>query len=601
MNTIATRRNTFADGFRRGAVAAVAIVGMLFATTTFAQPVTQEPTHEEVSAFAADVTVNADGTIGVIEKIDYAFPTPKHGIYRELPLDYRTDAGERFRIPITVTSVSQDGEPAEYSIENGASGIRIKIGDPGKTISGFHSYVIAYSASGALRYFSDHDEVYWNVTGTGWQVPIAKSSATIHGPPSVSGSELTLKCFSGAAGSTAEDCLKNVQGDKAYFAANGPLTVVVGWPPGRVAKLLPIRSSVVAKFFSDFPWDVLLLVVPIGLFAYLLVQWMRHGRDARGSRTLVVQYDPPPAPAENTGGRKSLTPAETGAMVDGTVNTRDIVATLVDLAVRGYVTISETEQPGLLGFGSSKDYVVAKKKEFGGDPGLLPYERQTLDVLLGASPQVSMSSLKQDHSFYERIPAITSDINNRLTSFGFYSVEPSKARGKYVLAAGVAGFVMYIAFRVESGWLFASAAASCGLLVLFSFLMVQRTPAGAAALDHAKGFKEYLEKAEKYRIQWQESENVFEKFLPYAMAFGVVEKWSKAFAGITLPPPQWYQGSAMSAGVFNVAAFSAAMRGFDHAASASFQSAPQRSGGGSGFSGGGFSGGGGGGGGGGSW
>jgi uncharacterized membrane protein len=132
-------------------------------------------------------------------------------------------------------------------------------------------------------------------------------------------------------------------------------------------------------------------------------------------------------------------------------------------------------------------------------------------------------------------------------------------------------------------------------------MMPRRSEKGTAALEHAVGFQEYLEKAEKYRLQWQEKEKVFESFLPYAMVFGVVAQWTKAFSSMDMKPPDWYEGSAFTAGHFNAVAFGSMMRGLDSSVGQAMSAKPQESSGGSGFSGGGHSGGGGGGGGGGSW
>ncbi|HTM68392.1 MAG TPA: hypothetical protein VL426_03775, partial [Candidatus Binatia bacterium] len=137
-------------------------------------------------------------------------------------------------------------------------------------------------------------------------------------------------------------------------------------------------------------------------------------------------------------------------------------------------------------------------------------------------------------------------------------------------------------------------------ILLFAPLMPRKTPKGVEAYEHAWGFREYIDKAEKYRIEWQEKEGIFEKFLPYAMVFGVAEHWTRAFAGMNLPPPTWYEGRAWSGGTFNSAVLFGSLTAMNGAMSSAMTSRPQSSSSGSGF-GGGSSGGGFGGGGGGSW
>jgi uncharacterized membrane protein len=138
------------------------------------------------------------------------------------------------------------------------------------------------------------------------------------------------------------------------------------------------------------------------------------------------------------------------------------------------------------------------------------------------------------------------------------------------------------------------------IVMIFGKAMPRRTHEGVRAYQHARGFEQYLEKAEKYRLEWHEKENIFEKFLPFAMIFGVVDKWSDAFKQIDLPESEWYEGQSLTAGRLNVAGFTAAIGGLESGLARAVSAEPQKGSSGSGVSGG-FSGGGFGGGGGGSW
>jgi uncharacterized membrane protein len=207
---------------------------------------------------------------------------------------------------------------------------------------------------------------------------------------------------------------------------------------------------------------------------------------------------------------------------------------------------------------------------------------------------------------------IKNQLGDQIVLDGYYESNPMKLRLKWVIGPigvlfgatyYVGGFVAAaaIGLGVDPIVLGVSWIATLIIIGVFGWQMPKLTEKGAAAYDHAKGFQEYITRAEKYRIQWQEKENVFERFLPYAMVFGVSEKWAKAFEGIAVRQPDWYEGSAFRSGVFNAAVFSSAFNSFNSSMRSAVVSRPSQSGGGSGFSGGGFSGGGGGGGGGGSW
>jgi uncharacterized membrane protein len=139
------------------------------------------------------------------------------------------------------------------------------------------------------------------------------------------------------------------------------------------------------------------------------------------------------------------------------------------------------------------------------------------------------------------------------------------------------------------------------VLLAFGAFMPKKTEKGVRALEHARGFREYLATAEKYRLQWQEKEHIFETFLPYAMVFGVADKWSEAFKDIALPPPNWYEGGVSAAGQFNAGRFLISMGVLQSGLTKAVSAQPHKGSGGSGLGGGGFSGGGFGGGGGGSW
>lgn len=573
--------------WRSAAVAAVMFVVAVLVPVLGSTPSALAQTGEEIKSFASDITVNADGRVSVVETIVYHFPSPRHGIYRDIPTSYVDDQGGKFSIPLVIKSVGNgQGGTWPYTKEGSKYAVRIKIGDPDRTISGDQTYVISYEAAGALRYFDDHDELYWNATGTAWQVPIRRSAASVHLPDNIPADSINLRCFTGPAGSTAEECLKNVQGRTAEFAASGFLTIVVGWPHGLVAELLPVRPG-----WLEQTWPLLVfwlpLLLPIIAFIFLFRRWWLFGRDLKGSPVLVVQYDPP----------DKLPPAEVGVLFDERADIKDISATIVHLATRGFLKIREVEKQGMVF--KSKDYEFERLKDLDDGPALKNYELKIMSTIFAGGQTVRLSALKDKYAFQNSLTGIKNAMYDELVGAGYYDRSPEKVRGAY-LGVGLTLIVIGMFTMV-----FAIPLVSTGLIcAIFAAVMPRRTAKGVAALDHAKGFREYLSQAEKYRLQWQESENVFEMFLAYAMVFGVVDKWAKAFEGMAIQQPQWYEGAAFQAGAFNAAAFQSSFSSLNSSMNTAVMSRPSQSSSGSGFSsggGGGFSGGGGGGGGGGSW
>lgn len=568
--------------------------------TVGAQPAPVQPSSEEISSFAVTIDVRKEGDILVSERIDYYFPSERHGIYRDIPTRYEFEDGTQVDVPVTVLGVRMgDGSAVPYQVIKNRVGIRLKIGDPNRTISGAHTYHISYGARGALRYFEDHDEIYWNVTGEEWTVPIRRVSATVRLPQEVpAGPDIKVRCFTGPHGSTATDCVAGVQGTTAEFATNvAPFTVAVAWPPGIVAK---VEAKGPGLFERAGPFLPLLFPLLVAWFLYM--KWHREGRDPEGKGTLVVEYDPPPG----------LTPAEVGVIVDENAQIKDVSAIIVDLAVRGYLKIREIEKKGLIL--KDTDYEFERTKDYQNDTTLKPFEVHLLDALFGGSGKVArVSDITRNHTFYDDLPKIQTKLYERLVADGYFPKDPSKVRAAYA-GVGIA-IIVGLLFLGGPGMMFgggflgnsALAVGLTGALILcFAPFMPKKTQKGVTAYEHAFGFREYLDKAERYRLQWQEKEHVFERFLPYAMVFGVADKWSAAFAGMHTQPPSWYEGKAFSAGSFNPALFYGALSSMNSSMSSAMTSRPQQSSGGSGFGssrggGGGFSGGGFGGGGGGSW
>lgn len=539
----------------------------------------QAQVAEEIRSFHADVTVREDGLIDVVESIEYFFPTERHGIYRDIPTRYADESGQDYFVPLSNIGVRKsDGSSWPFKLERSRNAVRIKVGDPNATISGAQNYVISYTATGALRYFDDHDELYWNVTGTEWTVPIRNASAAINLPASVPTERINLKCYTGAAGSTSEQCLFNVQGNRADFVANDNLTVVVGWPPGLVAK---VSGSGVGLIWYYWP-----LLIPVAVFALMFGRWWKHGRDADAA-TLMVQYDAP----------NGLRPAEVGTLIDQKADMQDVSATIVDLAVRGHLKISEKETKAL--FIKSKDYEFELLS--GSQDPTSKFEQDVLTMVFSKGSKATLASIKASHPGDKFLPAIKKELYDKLTAEGYFLKNPQSVRGIYV-AIGFIGAWAVIFFGgmlgLVDGLMVFSVILSGLIVIAFGWFMPRRTDKGSLAYEHARGFAEYIEKAEKYRSQWHERENIFEQFLPYAMVFGTVDKWSKAFAGMNLRQPNWYQSS--TPGTFNAIAFGGFLGSLNKGMGSAFGSRQAKTSGGSGFSGG-SSGGGFGGGGSGSW
>jgi len=547
---------------------------------------------EKIKNFFVEITVNKDSSLTIKESIIYDFGTNlKHGIYREIPIK---------DIKIKVLKVVDEFDnPYFFKVSKESGYLKIKIGDPNKVITGKHTYNIFYNVSGGLRFFRDHDELYWNVTGNEWEVPIEKSEVSIHLPEKIPQENLKFDCFTGSFGSKEKACRFrldddgniNFQSDRSFNSKEG-LTIVLGWPKGLVKE-----PSIIQRFFWNLEnfWP---LFIPIFVFIYLFREWWYKGKDPKIKKTIIAQYEPP----------DNLRPAEVSLIMQQKVQPKDISATLVDLAVRGYIKIREIKIKKL-GIFETNDYELIKLKDFNNfKKDLREYERVLLrrifipkserELLSSVSGQQTtlLSSLK--NKFYQHLSGIMKEVYSGISHFKYFTSNPQKVAKKWLATGTVIILIGFILLTLHfSGFiLFISLLASGILFCIFSPFMPKRTEKGAEAYWKILGFKEYINTAEKYRAQFYEKENIFEKYLPYAIIFGLVDKWAKAFEGIYQNPPSWYEGDFGPQ--FTTFIF---INSIDRSLSrlnSAFLSRPGE--GVSGF-GGGFSGGGGGGGGGGSW
>ncbi len=552
-----------------------------------------------IDNFQSNVTIGQDGKVQIIETIDADFGSlVKHGIYRDIPNIYYSDNNATTYADIQIASVLKDGVSEPYQQSQNGNFLRLKIGDPNRTFSGRAEYKIAYAATGILRSFTDHDELYFDVTGNGWSVAITKTSATVHLPQNGITGAL---CFEGVQNAT-EKCTATITSQQqANFSSTRTLrpeenmTLILGFTKGMVPILTVAHPS--NTTINDTLTPFLLLVNVGGFFVItvfgiglVMLLFIKYGRDQKDltSDTLVAQYSPP----------DKLRPAEVGTILDERADTLDVSATIVDLAARGFLTITEEAKKWLFG---STDYILKKNKK--SPDALLPYEKLLLERLFTDGDTIKISELET--KFYTDLALVKSALYSDAVNKKYFSQNPESVRSKYIgigVALFITGIILsFVIFPLLGMWI---GLAILGLaFMIISRYMPRRTTLGHQTYVKILGFKLFIDKAETYRQQFFERENIFNEILPYAIVFGNTEKFAQAFKnlGIELPQPTWY----MSSQPFNLILFGTTMNHFSNSLTSAIAAQPTKNSfvsSGSGFSsGGGFSGGGFGGGGGGSW
>lgn len=549
-------------------------------------------TGEYIDSFTAEIVLEKDSSFSVTERIEYMFDGEKHGIFRFIPTTHpepaRSSITERYT-DIEVMRVTQDGAPAQFETTYDSGEARVRIGDPNSTITGMHTYEITYRVRGGISFPKNAGaDLYWNVTGNAWDVPIRRAEALLSSPDGLFMRERA--CYKGEVGisSSCNQVIDEV--DSIRFVANDlmaheGMTVSQSVNRTGVERVELVR---VKTFMLVIP---LVFVWFIGLFIFVY----RYSTQNQTGRTIIPQYEPYPG----------VKPMYAGLLFDGNLDPRDISACIVYLAEQGFIKIKKTERKVIFFF-EVDDFEVTLIKSL--TESSSEFERSILNLLFAndAVPGtvVSLSELRRDLSEQQanrlELIALKADLARDLVNAGFYQDAVSPIFRNTIIG-GILGalilFGMTAIFSLPVWTIF------IGIGLLISALILglahrRRTQKGFEALDHLKGFKLFLATTEKERYDFhnapEKSPEKFMEYLPYAIAFGVEEKWAEVFKDITIPNPGWYDGGTGTS-AFAAHNLTTSLGAFSTAFAASSGTTTSSS------SGGGSSGGGGGGGGGGSW
>lgn len=546
-----------------------------------------------IKVFETEIQVNKDSSLLIVEKItaDCGNLPDKHGIFRVLPTKIKTDKGI-ISNPIELVSITDfNGKPYKYqTIKNKSAGtITWKIGDPDRTVIGENDYKIVYKVKNAIRFYdSSFDELYWNLVGAFWQIDIDSFSAKIVFPAEVTSQNASVEYYAGYLGSRGNDLATYqwLDSNTLYFSSVRPLskgediTVSIAFPKDIFT---PYQPSFLEKYASHLAY--LFFLIPLFVLIFSLKFWWKYGKDPIMKKPIVPEFEIP----------ERITPIQMGMVLSsGRWNDKLITATIIDLAVKKLITIKEIEKKIL--FLSHKDYELEKNADNCDESNLAESEKILLNALFpGGSNKVNLSSLKT--TFYKKVGSIRKAAVKDAVDKNWIAKKSSSVS----LVFRVIGFILLVFSALAfSGGLkaFLSILTSGIIFIIFSIIMPKRTRQGTDLLFRIKGMELYMRTAEKYRQQFYEKENIFDKLLPYAIVFNIATLWVKKMEQIYGKEyfqnyhPVWLV--AASAGSFNANGFISQLNSITSSISSNTSSS-------SGHGGGGGAGGGGGGGGGGGW
>ncbi|MGC0143673.1 DUF2207 domain-containing protein [Pseudactinotalea sp. Z1732] len=646
----------------RSALLAVAVAVLTVAgVSATAAPTQADARDDVVRALDVEITIDAGGLVHVTETYEWDFGD-RDG------LGLRRELAQRFAWPHDPDLMrlyrydqfdvhSPSGAPAEHWISERGAYLRVDIGAPDgsdDTRTGVQTYELGYTIAGALNAIRDDDEVpdqdefFWNVTGDEWEVRFDQVTTTVTGPVDIT----DHRCWEGPSGSD-QPCAAEAAGSTATFAT-GTLrpgqqqTVAVAFPAGTFDDIEPIlvpaegdvvgltagqeriaqvTDPIVNTLTTYWP-------VPVGAvvlaYALLLVRRYRQGRDDHFVGIPPGTFPPPHArethpvaqlqrnPPETVRFQppEGLAPAVASRLEHKVSDAHALAATIVDLAVRGFLTIREAKTDRR---GRAKDWDVTLAPDAAQRRSeLAEFEDRVLIDLFATQPTVRLS--KERSRLTKLTTTLRTRVAEQIDAQGLFTRPVSASarrksgptrRGRSLVWQIAAAVVLLgTAFVGTSADVLPPSAVrlTVMLLIVLGLWLVlraitfvtsfRRSATGRALYEQLRGFKMYLSAAEANQIRFEEGIDVFSRYLPYAIVFGVAERWAKIFEelqaqGRAHVNTGWYVGFHPGA-VPSVASIASSMNSFVGAASPTSGSS-----GGSGFGGGGGAGGGGGGGGGG--
>jgi len=541
-----------------------------------------------IKEYQSRIVVNKDSSLDITEKIiaDCGNLPDKHGIYRVIPYMTYGDNNKKYLTPIKLRSITnKSGKSLNYSELNDRINHTVtwKIGDPNISVKGENEYVIDYHVENAIRFENDDfDEFYWNIHGNFWEIETDKYSAEIVFPSDFDAEKTEINLYSGEFASKLNNAQsiwreKNILAvsyDETLKAFEG-ITLSITYPKNYF-------TPYVAPWYIKYQW-ILILIIPAIFLMLFIKLWQKFGRDPSISPTIAPEFEIP----------ENLSPLDMGLVYsDSIMKNNYLTASIVNMAVKGVIKIEETSS-GLVF--KSKDYIIKKTGQT--DSLLSESERFLLKKLVQGNETVTISDLKDN--FYKEIPLIRKKAEEEMVRMD-YLIKSSRLWQYIFIAIIIILVISGISAFSFSAYLAFSLLISAVFAIIFTPLMTRRSELGAKLFKRIKGLRLYMVKAEKYRQQFNEKENIFEKYLPYAIMFGIVGLWLKNMKAIygqeyfNSHIPLWYIASGSS---FDIDSFGNGIKSLSNNIGTTLSSSPSSSGSG----GGGFSGGGGGGGGGGGW
>lgn len=496
--------------------------------------------------FKSEITVNQDSTADITESItaDCANLPGKHGIFRIVPAQIKIDNGTTMETPIKLISITDfDGKAIKYTSSNDTlkHTLTWKIGDADVLVTGVNDYKIHYRVGNVIRHQGSFDEFYWNLSGNQWTIPVENFIGKVTLPAGIQLNQKDVSIYSGPTGNkTAGKATFTISNNQINVLSNAHLN------PGEGVTLsvstLPNTFAVYKPPFY-IRYKNLAYLFPILVFILCLISWFRYGRDPH-NKTIVPEFAVP----------DNLDPMTMGSILkQGGFEQKSIPAAIVNFAVNKMIQIKELPKEGIFG---KKDFLLTKKYKDEDLKKLSWAERLLLDTLFTSRKEVKISDLKED--FITTYQAIAEQAHRTMEDGGYMDKKSKSIQSNLILWTLIIGIpLVFLSFILHPPLSFVAAFVITVIILKFFILIAPRfTEKGREINRKIAGFKLFITVADRYKAKFDEENNIFEKFLPYAILFGLTKQWIKTmkkFYGndyFTTHPMYFYVGASGNIGDF---------------------------------------------------
>jgi uncharacterized protein (TIGR04222 family) len=500
----------------------VAALALAFLVLTPASPA--QAKDWSITALDSTMDIQKNGDVIIDEKVTFAFEGSYTYVARDIPTgelnglkDLRVYDQNGNEMPKGETSgpySTEDSGGKKYVI------VHFDLTDTSYTWT-FH-----YKAVDEIMFFDPGDELRWHVFDAETPVPIGSVRTTVKVPADVAQDKMSMAVQTGygVQYTTSTPDTRTMVYEATDIPAYTQFWIVSGFPKGVV------KYTWTARRIGAFIVPKVGFVLPVLFFLGMLLIWRRHGRDDPSKAYATYVSEPP----------STLCPALAGALIDEKVDTKEVIATIVDLARRGYIEMTDKPREGTFGKGET---IFTRTKSLDDLEG---FDKKVADSLFDGKHPDQVTSKQLKNHFYTHVGPIVTQIYEGLVKAGLYSASPKAVRGRWIgygfLVAVILGALTVIFALLDvGGWGYFLFGSIISVIIVWCFspFMPQRTPAGSQEVRRWQSFRNYLRDLTRFQ-DMESAKDQFEKYLAYAIAFGVEKEWVRRFEGLNAPPPVWY-------------------------------------------------------------